>query len=182
MARPDNPPRMGAIRDEDLERWIAAFRGPLIGLLASWGADWRAAEELAQDAFAEAWVGRERFVGRSEDTSAVGAWLRGIAWNLHCAAQRAGERRAHPLDPSESAPEIEADERRALLASAFVELDAPHQAILRMHYLEETGTREVAALLGLTPKAVEGRLYQARKALRQIVERRARAGAQGARP
>jgi RNA polymerase sigma-70 factor (ECF subfamily) len=177
---------MAAIRDEDLERWIVAFRGPLIGLLASWGADWRAAEELAQDAFAEAWVARERFVGRTGDTSAVGAWLRGIAWNLHCAAQRAGERRARSLDPAttaqESEPEIEPDERRALLASAFVELHAPHQAILRMHYLEETGTREVAALLGLTPKAVEGRLYQARKALREIVERRARVGAQGTRP
>jgi RNA polymerase sigma-70 factor, ECF subfamily len=179
---PRQSPAMAAIRDEDLERWIAAFRGPLIGLLASWGADWRAAEELAQDAFAEAWVVRERFVGEPEDTSAVGAWLRGIAWNLHCAANRAGERRAGSLDPETSAPEIEADERRALLAAAFVELDAPHQAILRMHYLEETGTREVAALLGLTLKAVEGRLYQARKALREIVERRARPSAQGARP
>jgi len=31
----------------DLERWIQTFRGPLVGLLASRGADWRAAEELA---------------------------------------------------------------------------------------------------------------------------------------
>ena len=39
---------------------------------------------------------------------------------------------------------------------------------LRMHYLEASSSREVAALLGVTPKAVEGRLYQARKALRTL--------------
>jgi hypothetical protein len=55
-----------------LEGWIAAFRGPLIGLLASWGRDWRAAEELAQDTFAEAWVSRGRFVGDFSDTRAYG--------------------------------------------------------------------------------------------------------------
>ena len=33
--------------DDDLARWIAAFRGPLIGLLASGGNDWGAAEEIA---------------------------------------------------------------------------------------------------------------------------------------
>jgi RNA polymerase sigma-70 factor (ECF subfamily) len=64
----------------DLERWIAAYRGPLIGLLASWGADWRAAEELAQEVFAEAWMARERFHADPQDLAAVGAWLRGIAF------------------------------------------------------------------------------------------------------
>ena len=40
-----------------------------------------------------------------------------------------------------------------------------------MHYLEETSAKDVAALLGLTNKAVESRLYQARKALRSEVNR-----------
>lgn len=170
------------LRDEDLERWIRSFRGPLIGLLASWGSDWRAAEELAQDVFAEAWVARERYTGRAGNLGEAGAWLRGIAWNSHCAARRAEERRPRRLDPAlPLASEGESDERRALLAAAFAELQGPHQAVLRMHYLEETSAREVAALLGLTPKAVEGRLYQARKALRELVDRKARAHAQGAR-
>jgi len=34
-----------------------------------------------------------------------------------------------------------------------------------MHYLEETSVKEVASLLSLPAKTVEGRLYQARRAL-----------------
>jgi RNA polymerase sigma factor (sigma-70 family) len=177
---------MGPEAEIDLERWIQSFRGPLIGLLASWGADWRSAEELAQETFAEAWLGRARFQADSEDLRAVGAWLRGIAFHLSCAAQRRKDGRTQPLASEPAAGEpggaSEADERRALLSSAFAKLSSAHQTVLRMHYLEETSAREVAALLGVTPKAVEDRLYQARKKLRARVERAARRSAQGARP
>ena len=39
-----------------------------------------------------------------------------------------------------------------------------------MHYLEQTSVKQVAALLSTRPKTVEGRLYQARRALRRILE------------
>jgi RNA polymerase sigma factor (sigma-70 family) len=171
------------VDEPELERWIAAFRGPLVGLFASWGRDWRTAEELAQDTFAEAWLSRARFVGDARELDAVGAWLRGVAFRLNAAtARRDRVRRAAPLDEVElSAPVAEEDERRALLVAAFARLDAPHQTVLRMHYLESTGAREVASLLGTTPKAVEDRLYQARRALRAEVARLERRAAQGAR-
>jgi RNA polymerase sigma-70 factor (ECF subfamily) len=38
-----------------------------------------------------------------------------------------------------------------------------------MHYLEETSVKEVAMLLSVSPKTVEGRLYQARRALHQML-------------
>lgn len=161
----------------DLERWIAAFRGPLIGLLASWGLEWGAAEELAQDVFAEAWLGRARFTGSVEDVASVGAWLSGIARNLCRSRRREATRRrlqALPADLAAALPEE--DERRAELVAAFAELSQAHQTVLRMHYLEETSAREVAALLLISPKAVEDRLYQARKDLRAKLERRATAG------
>jgi len=165
-----------AISPEHIDDWIEAFRGPLIGLVASWRDDWRSAEELAQDTFAEAWIGRYRFRGDPEDLDAVGAWLRGIAFHLHSADRRAGERRhALPLEESDEALPLPVEDenagRRTLLARAFARLSAPHQTVLRMHYLEQTSALEVAALLGVTAKAVEGRLYQARKALRAHVER-----------
>ncbi|MDP6539419.1 MAG: sigma factor [Planctomycetota bacterium] len=75
----------------DLDGFIDRFRGPLIGLVASWGASPRDAVEIAQDAFAEAYLGRERFRGSFEDEVAAGAWLRGIARNLH---HRGARRRA----------------------------------------------------------------------------------------
>jgi RNA polymerase sigma-70 factor (ECF subfamily) len=40
----------------DLTRFINAYRGPLIGLIASWGAPWADAAEIAQDSFVEAWI------------------------------------------------------------------------------------------------------------------------------
>jgi RNA polymerase sigma factor (sigma-70 family) len=169
----------------DLERWIQTFRGPLVGLLASWGADWRAAEELAQEAFAEAWLGRARFRGDPSDMPVVGRWLRGIAFNLSCAAGRRRDDTQALTGESQIAEpaseEVEDDERRAHLVRAFAQLSGPHQTVLRMHYLEETSAREVAALLGLTPKAVEDRLYQARRELRGRVERVARSAGQGVR-
>ena len=150
------------------ERWVERFRGPLIGLLASWGSDWRQAEELAQDTFAEAWIGRKRFDGSVFDMHTAGAWLRGIAFHLHQAAQRKNTRsRTTPLtDPLPLPEEEPEDPRMDALRAAFARLSAPHQTILRMHYLEEVRARDVAALLGMTPKAVENRLYEARKALK----------------
>jgi len=132
---------------DDLERWIASFRGPLVGLLASWGLDWRAAEEIAQDAFAEAWVGRARFTAEPGDLDAVGAWLRGIAFNLWRADQRQRDRRgAKPIDAPAAAqlaapssePFDEHGERRAVLVEAFADLSETFQTVLRMHYLEES--------------------------------------------
>ena len=41
-----------------------------------------------------------------------------------------------------------------------------HRVVLYLFYLEESSAREVAALLGITEKAVEGRLHKARAALR----------------
>lgn len=167
---------------DSVERWIEAFRGPLVGLIASWGADWREAEELAQDAFSEAWVGRARFAGDPESLEAVGAWLRGIAFRLHAASKRgAARRKADAIDTADpAAPASDEDEHRVELRAAFAELAPANQTILRMYYLDATSTREVAALLGIAPKTVEGRLHVARKALRQVLERRAR-GAQGVR-
>jgi RNA polymerase sigma factor (sigma-70 family) len=173
--------------DEDLERWIASFRGPLIGLFASWGNDWRTAEELAADAFAEAWIGRGRLAADPADLVAVGSWLNGIAFHLSRSRQRRlAARRTEPIAGAHAdelaAPIAEEDERRALLVQAFAQLSSAHQTVLRMHYLEGSSAREVAALLGLGQKAVEDRLYQARRALRERVDRGAAQSAAGARP
>jgi len=160
----------------DLDRWIAAFRGPLIGWLASRGTSWGEAEELAMDTFAEAWLGRARLRAAPQDLAAVGGWLRGIAHNLLHARLRQRLRVAEPL-PAEgpAAPSPEVDERHDVLRAAFPQLRPEHQEVLRMHYLEATSAVEVAALLGVTQKAVEGRLYQARRALRALADRALRA-------
>ncbi|MBL9076739.1 MAG: sigma-70 family RNA polymerase sigma factor [Planctomycetes bacterium] len=159
----------------ELERWIAEFRGPLVGWLASRGASWREAEDLAMDVFAEAWLGRERLRAMPADLPAIGGWLRGIALHLLLAVRRRRGRDALPLAEEPAAPAPTEDERRDVLRAAFARLPADMQEILRMHYLEATTAPQVAALLGITRKAVEGRLYQARRVLREHAERALRA-------
>jgi RNA polymerase sigma-70 factor (ECF subfamily) len=155
----------------ELESWIQRFRGPLVGYLASRGASWREAEELAMDTFAEAWLGRARMRGPLDDLTAIAAWLRGIAHNLLFAQRRRLARREAPLPAAEpAAPAVQRDERYDTLRAAFAQLRPEFQEVLRMHYLEATTAREVAALLGETVKAIEGRLYQARRALRALVD------------
>lgn len=153
------------------------FRGPLMGLIASWTPSWRDAEETAQDVFAEAWVGRARFQGDPDDPGAVGAWLRGIAFHLHQAKQRKrGRMRLVGTDTLDAALS-EADEdpdplgKLAALRTGFRQLKPDQQEVLRMHYLETTTARDVGALLGITQKAVEHRLSRARQALKEIVTR-----------
>ena len=43
----------------DLTALLNTYRGPLIGLIASWGAPWGDAIEIAQDSFSDAWLKRE---------------------------------------------------------------------------------------------------------------------------
>lgn len=171
--------------EAEVERLIETWRGPLTGLLAGWGAGWAEASELAQDALVEAWLGRERLRGELADASAAGPWLRGIARNLWRARQRQRRREA-PREPGAAleladtggsiATSGHDQERLERLRAELARLPEALRVVLYMHYLEETGVREVAGLLGVTPKAVESRLYQARRELRRRLEERGALG------
>ena len=67
----------------DLTELINAYRGPLIGLIASWGVPWGEAVELAQESFAEAWLRRSSCRGDWADAEVPGRWLRGVARNRY---------------------------------------------------------------------------------------------------
>ena len=158
----------------DPDRLLETWRGPLVGLIAGWGAPWPDATELAQDALVEAWLGRARLRGDPDDPRVLGPWLRGIARHLFLARRRGAERRreelleAEPAGPS-TAPE---DERLEDLRRAMARLPEEHRTVLYLCYLEECGVRETAALLEVPESTVEGRLYRARAALRERLETR----------
>jgi RNA polymerase sigma factor (sigma-70 family) len=62
------------------------------------------------------------------------------------------------------------DPRLERLRSEIERLPRKQREVVLMHYLEETSVADVAAVLSVTPKAVEGRLYQARRRLRQRLD------------
>jgi RNA polymerase sigma factor (sigma-70 family) len=161
----------------ELTTLIDAYRGPLIGLIASWGAPWNEAIEIAQDSFAEAWLKRDSCRGDWQQTDVFGRWLRGVAKNQFRNWSRSRRRRTARLDDLscstlEQAPAEEtaaATEQIEALREAIERLPLPQRQVVFMHYLEETSVREIAVLLGVSLKTIEGRLYQARMSLRRLL-------------
>jgi RNA polymerase sigma factor (sigma-70 family) len=161
----------------DLTHFINAYRGPLIGLLASWGAPWPDAIEIAQDCFAEAWMRRESCRGNWDDPEVFGRWLRGVALNQYrnwARSRRRRRTRIVTLEPAHletivAPPHPVVSDLLDSLRRAITRLPAGQRQVVLMHYLEETSVNQVAALLSITPKAVEARLYQARRSLRRLI-------------
>ncbi|MCR9248262.1 MAG: sigma-70 family RNA polymerase sigma factor [bacterium] len=170
----------------DLDALIPRFRGPLIGFLAGLGNDPQRATELAQDTFAEAYLSREQFRGSWDELATVGGWLRGIAHNIHLARWRKdrGPRAPVPVAPEElpaAASDDRAaaatatsggspvDERATEIRAALGRLRGPWRTVLRMRYLEGNSLAEIGAVLGISERAVEGRLRRARQELEKLM-------------
>jgi RNA polymerase sigma factor (sigma-70 family) len=164
----------------DLTQFIDAYRGPLIGLIASWGAPWHEAAEIAQDSFSQAWISRESCRGDWRDAEVFGRWLRGVALNKYRQwAKSRGRRRKHLvmveqaiLEQAAAPAESEMSEYLDALRQSIAALPSKQREVVLMHYLEGTSVIEVAALLSVSVKAVEGRLYQARQTLRRLLNDR----------
>ncbi|SFI35502.1 RNA polymerase sigma factor [Planctomicrobium piriforme] len=161
----------------DLTAFINAYRGPLIGLIVSWGVPWADAAEIAQDSFSESWLNREACLGDVDDPEFLGRWLRGVALNKYRNWYRSRQRRQSRivtlvpsvLEQIALVPDHASTEHLDALRQAIDLLPAAQRQVVLMHYLEETSVNEVATLLLVSTKTVEGRLYQARRNLRRLL-------------
>ena len=162
----------------ELSQLIDVYRGPLIGLIASWGVPWVDATEIAQDSFAEGYLNRRSCRGDCEKPEVFGRWLRGVARNRYRNWVRSRRRRRDRIAGVEPAvleyvaapSDPEPSEQMEELRSAIDRLPAKQRQVVLMHYLEETSVKQVAILLATSPKTVEGRLYRARRALRRMLD------------
>src|SRR4051794_38130577 len=93
----------------DLAALITTYRGPVVGLIASWGAPWADAAELAQDSFAEAYLNRESCRGDWSNPEIFGPWLRGVALNVYRNWARARRRRERVVKFASAAVEQAVD-------------------------------------------------------------------------
>ena len=140
---------------------------------------------LADDMMQQLWVQARRsttVVPRHE----MEYWLRGIAKNLVRTHWRKKARRpAHlPLADAllgaelsrriatEHLPDdlLERKEVSDQLLLAITELSAEDQAVIVGYYFEQRSQGELAAERGASSRAIEGRLYRARAALRRKLE------------
>lgn len=163
--------------DERAFAWlIARHKDALYRFIRRYTGNPDEAYDLLQETFAAAWTALKRYdAARSFPT-----WLRSIALNKcrDWSRRRAVRRwltRSDPLDSqagmnlTDDAPSPEAavldQQRLSRLDRAVANLPQGLKEPLILTALEELGQEEAGRILGLTAKAVELRVYRARKAL-----------------
>jgi len=164
---------------------LAGERARLVGLCAHLAGDRAVAEDLAQEALAEAWRNRHKLT----DPSGAAPWLSAIARNVCLRWRSRHESWAIPasslpddlgnvaergLDGAPAATfDIEIDlERRelaALLDRALALLPPGTRVALIARYIEEAPHAEIAARLGVAEGAIKMRLRRGTLALRGVL-------------
>ena len=157
-----------AMSEESLVQMFRESVGPLYAYVARrCGGERDLAEDVTQESFLRA-VERWRRTGPPREPL---AWLKTTARNLLAHHWRRVER------SRVSASEIDLDElsapptRRAaaVLHAALARLRESDAVLLEAFHLDGTSTRELSLELGVTEKAIEGRLRRARETLSRVL-------------
>lgn len=132
------------------------------------------AQDILQETFVAAWSALDRY----DSARPLGAWLRSIALNkcrdrgrrlalrrLLLGDAESEEARRQP-DPAPVGDEILlANERRSALEAAIAALPAKLKEPLLLTYFEGLSQQDAADALGVSVKAIETRVYRARRRL-----------------
>jgi RNA polymerase sigma factor (sigma-70 family) len=159
----------------------------VFGVALSSARDAAIAEDVAQEAFVEAW----RDLGRLRDPSRVGSWIAGIARNLARGISRTSRRRRAIDDAKDDAAPAAAPtpldqvieaESHGLVREALTEIPAAYREVLVLFYVHGQSIEEVAGALGVREDLVKQRLVRGRKALRATMEARVERALSAMRP
>jgi RNA polymerase sigma-70 factor (ECF subfamily) len=145
--------------------------------------DHQAAEDALQETFAYCFRNAARY---DPQLSALGVWLRQVAFNLARNELRRRRRkpavsldtlvpsegRLHPLSELLAGKDRGAARRNAALALELLAL-LPEEArqVLVLRFVEGLAPREISTVLGLKPKAVSMRIWRAIQELQEKLER-----------
>ncbi len=172
---------MDTAREDDRNDLDVAFdrcaRGLYRFIVVRVGGDAHLADDLMQ----QLWLRADRR-GRGVPAGELAFWLRAVARNLVHDHWRTAARRPANVPMSDPALAAELSERlvteelpeavldrcevRDQLLLAVTELREEEQALIIEHYFRGASQAELACKLGISDRAVEGRLYRARQSLR----------------
>lgn len=160
---------------EAFGRIVAGCQGGITAIALAIVRDIQASEDIAQEAFLNAWTHLKRL----RNTSSFLPWLRQITRNLardHL-RRRVTERRYDGdmddilrvvADPAPDVPErLQRQHEEEVVAELIDELPEETREILLIYYREGQSSKQVAQLLGMTDAAVRKRLQRARDCLRE---------------
>lgn len=165
-------------RDEGYRRLLERHRDPVYRLLCSLTGDADAAMDITQEAFIAGFAALHRY----DPARPFRAWISRIAVNkardwARRRKVRAFFNRAVGIDEAISVADVAvlqdnvvADRSElARVINAIALLPHNLREVLALRTIEDKSEAETAALLGISEKAVETRLYRARKRLNEIL-------------
>jgi RNA polymerase sigma-70 factor (ECF subfamily) len=140
-----------------------------------------AAGDVVQEAFLKAWQG----IKTLGNAASFGAWLGQIVRNLATDLQRTKLRRGQVESLGTPADGLAADlaadesgnptaiaaghETARLIEEALSKLDETTREIVTLRYFDGLASREIGAMVGMSPAAVDMRLSRARQELRAML-------------
>jgi RNA polymerase sigma factor (sigma-70 family) len=166
-----------------LNELIRKYQEPLFRFICRYTGDQETARDILQETFVRLYFGIQRFRPRAKFVT----WLYSIAMNLCRDYARSKQRRqsyaTESLDASDAhrnvpaagrgpAADVESHERLASLQKAIEELPHDLRATLLLFAVEGHSQQECAELLDVSTKAVETRVYRARKILEKKIQHR----------
>jgi RNA polymerase sigma factor (sigma-70 family) len=134
-------------------------------------------EQDAWDILQQTWLRVLPGIRALKDPQRLTPWLYQVARNTafnHARLQavyRAGlEEHADADLPDEDAAVVEFDHAEEVHA-ALEQLSLPHREVLTLYFLEDLTIAEIAGVIGVQPGTVKSRLFYARRALRDILQK-----------
>ncbi|WP_445927264.1 sigma-70 family RNA polymerase sigma factor [Leptodesmis sp.] len=131
-------------------------------------------DDLVQEVFLRAWKGLPKF----RQTAKFSTWLYRIAWNVASDQRQSlakGRTQLQVLtnhaSPHQEPPDVMNLHYQDLVRRGLTTLSLDHRTVLVLHDLEEIPQREISEILDIPLGTVKSRLFHARAAMRQFLER-----------
>lgn len=166
--------RLGQDDHEALEHLLAHYDGMLRYIISGMLSDPQDQEDCLAQVRAKLWEGRHQY---DREKASPTTWLTALCRNTAYDHLRAQHRRGFPeeLDPHRPDPtpgpeeKVLQKERVQRLQEALDKLSARDRTLFYRKYYYLQSTARIAAELGTTERAVEGKLYRIRKRLQTLL-------------
>ena len=136
--------------------------------------DQNAIDDLVQEVFLRVWKGLPKF----RQTSQFSTWLYRIVWNVASDYRQSAAKGRSRLEvltqhapKQQDAPDLMQLHYKDVVTRGLDTLSFDHRTILVMHDLEGMQQKEVADILEIPVGTVKSRLFHARAAMRQFLDR-----------
>ena len=164
--------------DDVFARFFEQNRDKLLALAYRLTSSRSEAQDVVQDAFVSILLHHDRFRGAAQPTT----WAHRVTVNAALMRMRSARRkRTEHLDDDieealvaeDVAPDPARGDKRAQLDRAMSRLSETDRSVVKLRFVDELSTEEVALRLGLTASAVKTRLHRARQRLQDDAELKA---------